>query len=345
MHDACAAAGVPVWHGGMLESGIGRAHNIHLSTLPNFTLPGDIAASRRYYAEDLIEPGHRGFARRHRRRARRARHRRHARARSPLPRHPAPRQPDTAVTRTCHRLTRARPRRARLRRARPRRRRHPCRPRGNRSSRGSCASKISACCARPAPVAAVAPRPGRAYLPVVPDLILMLQDPERPRPPARGPRGRAGRAPRGRRAAGAAVRRSRPRGAPDGGLRARHPRQRTAVPPLAGGAGRQLAARAGTRGRGARAARRARPGRSDRVDGRGARCCGRAARPDGGRSDLPAAARDRGRAARDLRAHPPEVVRRPGSRRARCVRAAPDALVAGRLRVPARRRSSAPRRR
>jgi O-succinylbenzoate synthase len=57
VHDACAEAGVPVWHGGMLESGIGRAHNIHLSTLPNFTLPGDIAASRRYYAEDLIEPG------------------------------------------------------------------------------------------------------------------------------------------------------------------------------------------------------------------------------------------------------------------------------------------------
>ena len=40
----------------MLESGIGRAHNIHLSTLPNFTLPGDIAASRRYYSPDLIEP-------------------------------------------------------------------------------------------------------------------------------------------------------------------------------------------------------------------------------------------------------------------------------------------------
>ena len=40
----------------MLESGIGRAHNIHLSTLPNFTLPGDIAASRRYFAPDLIDP-------------------------------------------------------------------------------------------------------------------------------------------------------------------------------------------------------------------------------------------------------------------------------------------------
>ncbi len=56
LHDAAARRGVPVWHGGMLESGIGRAHNIHLSTLSNFTLPGDVAASRRYYAPDLIEP-------------------------------------------------------------------------------------------------------------------------------------------------------------------------------------------------------------------------------------------------------------------------------------------------
>jgi O-succinylbenzoate synthase len=57
VHDIAAAHGVPVWHGGMLESGIGRAHNIHLASLPNFTLPGDIAASRRYFAPDLIEPG------------------------------------------------------------------------------------------------------------------------------------------------------------------------------------------------------------------------------------------------------------------------------------------------
>jgi O-succinylbenzoate synthase len=57
LHDLCASRGVPVWHGGMLESGIGRAHNLHLSTLPNFTLPGDVAASRRYFAPDLIEPG------------------------------------------------------------------------------------------------------------------------------------------------------------------------------------------------------------------------------------------------------------------------------------------------
>ena len=56
LHDLCAQRGVPVWHGGMLESGIGRAHNIHLSTLPNFSLPGDIAASRRYYEPDLIDP-------------------------------------------------------------------------------------------------------------------------------------------------------------------------------------------------------------------------------------------------------------------------------------------------
>jgi O-succinylbenzoate synthase len=57
LHDLAARHGIPVWHGGMLESGIGRAHNIHLSTLPNFTLPGDVAASRRYYEPDLIEPG------------------------------------------------------------------------------------------------------------------------------------------------------------------------------------------------------------------------------------------------------------------------------------------------
>lgn len=56
LHDVCAARAVPVWHGGMLESGIGRAHNIHLASLPNFSLPGDIAASRRYYAPDLIDP-------------------------------------------------------------------------------------------------------------------------------------------------------------------------------------------------------------------------------------------------------------------------------------------------
>jgi O-succinylbenzoate synthase len=56
LHDLCLAQGIPVWHGGMLETGIGRAHNIHLASLPNFTLPGDIAASQRYYQPDLIEP-------------------------------------------------------------------------------------------------------------------------------------------------------------------------------------------------------------------------------------------------------------------------------------------------
>lgn len=57
LHDLCQAHGIPVWHGGMLEAGIGRAHNIHLASLPNFTLPGDIAASKRYFVPDLIEPG------------------------------------------------------------------------------------------------------------------------------------------------------------------------------------------------------------------------------------------------------------------------------------------------
>jgi O-succinylbenzoate synthase len=56
IHDLCQEAGVPVWCGGMLESGIGRAHNIALSSLANFTLPGDVAASKRYWTEDIIEP-------------------------------------------------------------------------------------------------------------------------------------------------------------------------------------------------------------------------------------------------------------------------------------------------
>jgi O-succinylbenzoate synthase len=56
IHDLCQANHVPVWCGGMLESGIGRAHNIAVSTLPNFTLPGDVSASRRYWEEDIIEP-------------------------------------------------------------------------------------------------------------------------------------------------------------------------------------------------------------------------------------------------------------------------------------------------
>ena len=56
LHDLCANHGIPVWHGGMLESGIGRAANIHLASLPNFSLPGDIAASKRYFDPDLIDP-------------------------------------------------------------------------------------------------------------------------------------------------------------------------------------------------------------------------------------------------------------------------------------------------
>ena len=56
VHDAAEAAGIPVWCGGMLEAGIGRAHNIALSTLPNFTLPGDVSASRRYWKRDIISP-------------------------------------------------------------------------------------------------------------------------------------------------------------------------------------------------------------------------------------------------------------------------------------------------
>lgn len=56
IHDLCQEQAVPVWCGGMLESGIGRAHNIALSTLPNFSLPGDVSASRRYWDQDIIEP-------------------------------------------------------------------------------------------------------------------------------------------------------------------------------------------------------------------------------------------------------------------------------------------------
>jgi len=56
VHDAARAAGIPVWCGGMLEAGVGRAHNIALSTLPNFTLPGDVSASKRYWTRDIITP-------------------------------------------------------------------------------------------------------------------------------------------------------------------------------------------------------------------------------------------------------------------------------------------------
>jgi O-succinylbenzoate synthase len=56
VHDVCRARGVPVWCGGMLESGIGRLANVHLQTLPGFTLPGDTSASARYFEEDLVDP-------------------------------------------------------------------------------------------------------------------------------------------------------------------------------------------------------------------------------------------------------------------------------------------------
>jgi O-succinylbenzoate synthase len=56
IHNAAQAARIPVWCGGMLESGVGRSHNIALSTLTGFSLPGDVSASKRYWKEDVIEP-------------------------------------------------------------------------------------------------------------------------------------------------------------------------------------------------------------------------------------------------------------------------------------------------
>ena len=56
IHDYCASMNIPVWHGGMLESGIGRAGNVALASLPNFVLPGDISASKRYYKHDIVDP-------------------------------------------------------------------------------------------------------------------------------------------------------------------------------------------------------------------------------------------------------------------------------------------------
>jgi O-succinylbenzoate synthase len=56
IHDVCVARDVPVWCGGMLETGLGRAANVALASLPGFTLPGDLSASRRWFAEDLTEP-------------------------------------------------------------------------------------------------------------------------------------------------------------------------------------------------------------------------------------------------------------------------------------------------
>jgi O-succinylbenzoate synthase len=56
IHDVCAAHGVPVWCGGMLETGLGRAANVALAALPNFSLPGDTSASDRYWRSDITEP-------------------------------------------------------------------------------------------------------------------------------------------------------------------------------------------------------------------------------------------------------------------------------------------------
>jgi O-succinylbenzoate synthase len=56
IHDLCQKNNVPVWCGGMLESGIGRAHNVALASLPNFRLPGDLSPSARYWARDIVTP-------------------------------------------------------------------------------------------------------------------------------------------------------------------------------------------------------------------------------------------------------------------------------------------------
>lgn len=56
IHDLCRAAGVPVWCGGMLESGVGRGHNVALASLPGFTMPGDLSPSERYWERDVVEP-------------------------------------------------------------------------------------------------------------------------------------------------------------------------------------------------------------------------------------------------------------------------------------------------
>ena len=75
VHNVCQAGGVPVWCGGMLESGIGRAHNIALSTLENFRLPGDVSASKRYWKEDIIDPEVEGYSPGNDRDPRQTRHR------------------------------------------------------------------------------------------------------------------------------------------------------------------------------------------------------------------------------------------------------------------------------
>lgn len=56
IHDVCAASNVPVWCGGMLETGVGRAYNVALASLPNFSMPGDLSPSARYWARDIVNP-------------------------------------------------------------------------------------------------------------------------------------------------------------------------------------------------------------------------------------------------------------------------------------------------
>ena len=56
IHDLCATHDIPVWCGGMLESGIGRGYNVALASLPNFTIPGDLSPSARYWQQDLVRP-------------------------------------------------------------------------------------------------------------------------------------------------------------------------------------------------------------------------------------------------------------------------------------------------
>ena len=56
IHDVAVENGIPVWCGGMLETGIGRAHNVALASLPGFTLPGDLSPSRRYWRRDIVDP-------------------------------------------------------------------------------------------------------------------------------------------------------------------------------------------------------------------------------------------------------------------------------------------------
>ncbi len=73
IHDLCHRQGVPVWCGGMLETGVGRASNLALASLPGFSLPGDISATERYYFEDITDQTLHPQPRQHHRRARRPR--------------------------------------------------------------------------------------------------------------------------------------------------------------------------------------------------------------------------------------------------------------------------------